>query len=227
MRSSSENIILTIKESDGLAAVWGNVTATPGILLKLKEQLDFIQRCKNILEMKRDHLGLEVNGLLRDLSSNIEEANRSLTEAYDFLKISYSKLGYSGLSSVASSIGLVEVGTSVQTTVGVEVPRIAWPDDMSETPAFENLPEPSAQQAAEKLLLSLNKWLKLAELEARIERMSEELMMTNRKVNALQNIVIPNLTQLIVRIEDQLEEENLEDFFNAKKTRSIIRRNRR
>jgi vacuolar-type H+-ATPase subunit D/Vma8 len=101
---------------------------------------------------------------------------------------------------------------------------IAWPDAVSESqPALENLPEPTAQQAAEKLLLSLNKCFKLAELEASIERISTELMITNRKVNALQNIVIPSIAQLIVRIEEQLEEENLEDFFNAKKTRSIIR----
>jgi len=228
MRSSTENITLAIKVSDVMAAVGERVSATPGILLRLREQLEFIQKAKNILEMKRDHLASEVNKLLRDLSSSREEAERSLSEAYDYLKISYSKLGYSGLSSVASSVGLVEIGASVRTIIGVEVPKLTWLETTSEQQnAFENLIEPTTQQAAEKLLLSLGKWLKLAEVEASVERISVELMMTNRKVNALQNIVIPNLTQLITRIEEQLEEEDLEDFFKAKKMKSIIRGKRR
>ena len=228
MRSSSKNITLAIKESDGMAAVGERVSATPGVLLRLREQLEFMQKGKNILEMKRDHLAAEVNKLLRDLSSSREEAEKSLTEAYDYLKISYSKLGYSGFSSVASSVGLVDARTSVRTIIGVEVPKLIWPETVSEQQgSFENLLDPTARQAAEKLLLSLGKWLKLAEVEASIERISVELMMTNRKVNALQNIVIPNLTQLITRIEEQLEEEDLEDFFKAKKMKSIIRGKRR
>jgi V/A-type H+-transporting ATPase subunit D len=228
MRSSSKNITLAIKESDGMAAFGERVSATPGILLRLREQLEFIQKAKNILEMKRDHLAAEVNKLLRDLSSSREEAEKSLTEAYDYLKISYSKLGHSGFSSVASSVGLVDVRTSVRTIIGVEVPKLIWPETVSEQQgSLENLLEPTARQAAEKLLLSLGKWLKLAEVEASVERISVELMMTNRKVNALQNIVIPNLTQLITRIEEQLEEEDLEDFFKAKKMKSIIRGKRR
>lgn len=211
-----------------LAAVGERVSATPGILLKLREQLEFLQKGKNILEMKRDHLASEVNKLLRDLSSSRVEAEKSLMEAYDYLKISYSKLGYSGLSSVASSVGSVDVGASARTIIGVEVPKLIWREITSEQQAgFENLLEPTAQQAADKLLLSLGKWLKLAEVEASVERISVELMMTNRKVNALQNIVIPNLAQLITRIEEQLEEEDLEDFFKAKRMKSIIRGKRR
>ena len=143
MRSSSKNITLAIKESDGMAAVGERVSATPGILLKLREQLEFIQKGKNILGMKRDHLAAEVNKLLRDLSSSREEAEKSLTEAYDYLKISYSKLGYSGFSSVASAVGLVDVRTSVRTIIGVEVPKLIWPETVSEQQgSFENLLEP-------------------------------------------------------------------------------------
>ena len=161
---------------------------------------------------------------MQDLSPKREEAERSLTESYDHLKIAYSKLGYSGLSSAASSVEAAKVSTSVRTIMGVEVPVINWSENASElSRAFENVPEPVAHQTAEKLRISLGKWLKLAEVEATVERIAVELMMTNRKVNALQNIVIPNITQLISSIEDQLEEETLEEFFKAKKMRTTIR----
>lgn len=206
-----------------MAATSDRVSATSGVLLRLRKQLEFIQNGKDILEMKRDHLAAEINKYLQTLSTIREETEKSLADAYEYLKIAYSKLGYSGLSSSASSVSPLDFKTSMRSVMGVEIPVITDFSGESGTADFTNVPEPTAQQAAEKLRLSLEKLLKMAEVEVSVERIATELMMTNRKVNSLENTVIPRITRLITDIEEQLEEEDLEEFFKAKKMRSTIR----
>jgi V/A-type H+-transporting ATPase subunit D len=208
-----------------MAAAGYFVSATPGTLLNLRKQLEFIQKGKDILEMKRDRLMAEVNRFLQALHSEMEEGEKLLADAYDHLKIAYSKLGYSGLASAASSVGMLDFKTSVRSDMGVAIPVIADLRSESET-GFTDILEPTAQQAAEKLRLYIEKLLKIAEIEVSVERVATELMMTNRRVNALQNTLIPNITGLIADIEDKLEEEDLEESFKAKKMRSTARSKR-
>jgi V/A-type H+-transporting ATPase subunit D len=204
-----------------MAAAGYFVSATPGTLVNLRKQLKLIQKGKDILEMKRDRLMAEVNRLLQALHLKMEEGEKLLTDAYDHLKIAYSKLGYSGLASAASSVGMLDFRTSVRSDMGVAVPVIADLRSESET-GFTDILEPTAQQASEKLRLYIEKLLEITEMEASVERIATELMMTNRRVNALQNTAIPNITRLIADIEDKLEEEDLEESFKAKKMKSTV-----
>jgi vacuolar-type H+-ATPase subunit D/Vma8 len=48
-------------------------------------------------------------------------------------------------------------------------------------------------------------------------------MMTNRKVNALERVLIPQTIELIRYIDGRLEEEALEEFFRAKRVKAVIR----
>jgi vacuolar-type H+-ATPase subunit D/Vma8 len=51
-------------------------------------------------------------------------------------------------------------------------------------------------------------------------------MSTNRKVNALEQIVIPSIANTIRYIEGRLYEEMLEEFIRTKHVREAIRRRR-
>jgi len=107
--------------------------------------------------------------------------------------------------------------------MGVEIPVINGLRSAADATNLANISEPTARQAADETRLALEKLLKISEIETTVERLAAELMTTNRKVNALQNTVIPRLNRMIAIIEDSLDEENLEEFFKAKKMRSTIR----
>jgi vacuolar-type H+-ATPase subunit D/Vma8 len=70
---------------------------------------------------------------------------------------------------------------------------------------------------------SLGELLTIAEAEARIESIAQELMLTNRKVNALERVILPGLMETLRYIEGRLEEETLEEFFRAKRVKAVIR----
>lgn len=204
-------------------AVEMRASPTLGTLLRLRRQLEFIRRGKEVLEMKRDHLAGEVNKLLAEERAMRGEVERELMDAYGALKIAYSRIGYWGVLSSASSVKGLELGTGVRSVMGVEMPRA----EVEAGPDLKSVAEATAYEAAERISLALRGLVRLAEVEAGVERMALELMATNRKVNALEYIVIPGFVRQIKYIEDVLEEETLEEFFKAKRMRAIVRAGRR
>jgi len=68
--------------------------------------------------------------------------------------------------------------------------------------------------------------LQLAENEARAERIADELGKTNRKVNALENTIIPSYRGIIKFIQDKLDEEALEELVRMKLIGGALARRR-
>jgi V/A-type H+-transporting ATPase subunit D len=196
----------------------GRVAVSRGVLLRLREQLDFTKRGKELLKMKRDHLAAETNRLLAKVRARHEFEQR-LMKAYGVLRAAYLTLGYSRLQSQAFTVTPLEAKVRLRSVMGVLVPEIV----QGKKPTISSVTDPSAYAAAEGLTASIGELLELAEAEARIECIAQELMMTNRKVNALERVLIPKLQQLIQYIEGRLEEETLEEFFRAKRVKAVIK----
>lgn len=196
----------------------GRVAVTRGVLLRLREQLDFTKRGKELLEMKRDNLAAETNRLLAKIKVRHEFEQR-LMEAYGSLKTAYVTLGYSRLQSQAYTVKPLEAKVRQRSVMGVLVPEIV----QGQKPAINSITDPSAYVAAEQLTSSMGELLTIAEAEARIESIAQELMLTNRKVNALERVILPNILETLRYIEGRLEEETLEEFFRAKRVKALIR----
>jgi V/A-type H+-transporting ATPase subunit D len=65
--------------------------------------------------------------------------------------------------------------------------------------------------------------LALAELEDTVRRLEQEIIRTRRRVNALENILIPRLAATEKYIEMHLEEREREDMFRRKRTKQVMR----
>ncbi|MGA2790587.1 MAG: V-type ATP synthase subunit D [Candidatus Bathyarchaeia archaeon] len=196
----------------------GRVAVTRGVLLRLREQLDFTKRGKELLEMKRDNLAAETNRLLAKIKVRHEFEQR-LMEAYGSLRTAYMTLGYSQLQSQAFTVKPLEAKVRLRSVMGVLVPEIV----QGQKPEINSITDPSAYAAAEQLTSSMGQLLSIAEAEARIESIAQELMLTNRKVNALERVILPNIVETLRYIEGRLEEETLEEFFRAKRVKALIR----
>ena len=196
----------------------GRVAVTRGVLLRLREQLEFTKRGKELLEMKRDNLAAETNRLLAKINARHEFEQR-LMETYSALRTAYMTLGYSRLQSQASTVTALEAKVRLRSVMGVLVPEIVRGKEST----INSVIDPSAYAAAQQMTESLGKLLTIAEAEARIESIAQELMLTNRKVNALERVILPGLMETLRYIEGRLEEETLEEFFRAKRVKAIIR----
>lgn len=195
--------------------------ATKGVLLRLREQLGFIEKGKEILKMKREQLAGEINRLLAEVKTR-GELEKEIMESYEHLKKAHSMLGYQNLQSMALTVGQIDVTGMTYSVMGVMVPELRIEKEVD----ISNVPSGVAYEAAEKLSPLLGKIIRLGESEAKIERLVDEFMSTNRKVNALEQIVIPSISSTIRYIEGRLHEEMLEEFIRIKHVREAIRRRR-
>jgi V/A-type H+-transporting ATPase subunit D len=78
--------------------------------------------------------------------------------------------------------------------------------------------------AAERYEEQLDLIITLAETETSLKRLGGEIQMTRRRVNALEQILIPELKKQARYIENAIEEREREDLFRLKKVKRIIER---
>ena len=77
-------------------------------------------------------------------------------------------------------------------------------------------------EAAEKFEMELDLIIGLAETETALKRLGGEIQMTRRRVNALEQVLIPELKRQARYIENTIDEREREDLFRLKKVKKII-----
>ena len=82
-------------------------------------------------------------------------------------------------------------------------------------------------EAAEKFEMELDLIIGLAETETSLKRLGGEIQMTRRRVNALEQVLIPDLKKQAKYIKNAIDEREREDLFRLKKVKKIIERRKK
>ena len=82
-------------------------------------------------------------------------------------------------------------------------------------------------EAAEKFELELDLIIESAETETSLKRLGGEIQITRRRVNALEQIMIPELKKQKKYIKNAIDEREREDLFRLKKVKKIIERKKK
>ncbi len=199
------------------------VRPTKGYLMEMKRRIGFIERGTEFLKLKRDHLAKELTTSLDVLKGRRSKLLEDLRIAYRAVTAAYISLGPTEVRSQVSSIkSRLELEVLPRSVMGVRYPYIK----VEKEPQIAGELDITLSEAAEKVLGILEDILQLAEFEARAERIADELGKTNRKVNALENTIIPSYRQVIKFIEDKLDQESLEELVRMKLIGGALARRR-
>ncbi|MGD2141928.1 MAG: V-type ATP synthase subunit D [Candidatus Bathyarchaeota archaeon] len=199
------------------------VRPTKGYLMEMKRRIGFIERGTEFLKLKRDHLAKELTTSIDVLKGRRSILLENLRVAYRAVTAAYISLGPTEVRSQASSLKTgLELEVLPRAVMGVRYPFIK----VEKEPQIAGELDITLSEAAEKVLAILEDILQLAEFEARAERIADELGKTNRKVNALENTIIPSYRQVIKFIEDKLDEESLEELVRMKLIGGALARRR-
>jgi V/A-type H+-transporting ATPase subunit D len=189
------------------------VKPTKGFLMDMKRRIGFIERGTEFLKLKRDQLAKELTTSLDVLRGRRKVLMDILQEAYAAVTAAYLSLGPMEVQSQARSIkSSLELEVLPRAVMGVRYPFVK----IGEKPQVTAELDITLSVASDKVYEILDDIIRLAEFETRVERIADELGKTNRKVNALENIIIPEYNQIIKFIEDKLDEESLEELVRMK-----------
>lgn len=192
------------------------IRPTRGFLIEYRERLEVIRDGKELLEMKRDELSTKLRELLDDLEAARAIFTEEVENALKQLRIAYAHIGPNLIDAFAGSLKEeVKVKILSSMIMGVKVPFVRI-DSLPET--RDNYP-PILRKTAKNFQELLKDLFKVTELEVKIERIADELERTNRIVNTLGEVIIPNMEENIKNIEDKLEEERMEEFIRVKQVK--------
>ena len=199
------------------------VRYTRGFLLDLKRRLSFVRDAHELLEMKRDQLIREIRSAIAKLKKIRGEVEEEVEELYGDLALIHATYGSQELLSASWIPGeKMELEILPRIVMGVEVPELK----IVKAPSVGKNYPPHIIGLARKASNLIVKLLKLAELEAMIERIAEDLRMTNVRVNALEKVVIPTYEELIKRIGETIDQSQLEEFMRVKLVKKALARRR-
>jgi len=198
-----------------------NVPPTRSNLLRMKQELQFAREGYEILDRKRVVLAKELVRLAHDAEVLQEEMDKLLGAAYRAMEKAKLTMGRERVEWAALAVHkTVEVQLKFRGVMGVSLPLIearGEPPEMSYSPGDTMA---TLDEASAVFREVVNRIPELARLVTSVWRLAVELRKTQRRVNALQYIFIPNYEETIVFIQSSLEEREREETFRLKLLKS-------
>ena len=194
-----------------------NVPPTKSKQLELKRDLEMATEGFNLLDQKREILVLELMRLLdrvRDVQKRLKEAQDI---AYETLRKAIAQNGYHRMRNIATGIRYDHrVQTRTRIVAGVRIPRIeVRHGEFSSQFGFSGT-DSLVDRTMKDFLDLLEVVGEMAQLETSVWLLARELKRTQRRVNALEQIFIPDFRDTLKYIADSLESKELESIFIMK-----------
>lgn len=205
-----------------------NVRPTRMELLNTKQKLVLAEKGHKLLKQKRDALVLEFFQVIKqakDLRSKVDE---EMVLAYKSLAIASAFHGELYIKTVAlSSQNAPSIQVSSKNIMGVKIPCIITCGvESSFSQRGYGIKGSSAKldEAVEHFQLALSYIVQLAATETSLKRLLREVEKTNRRVNALEYNIQPDLKDTIKQIASHLNRLEAERFFALKVTKKRLQR---
>jgi V/A-type H+-transporting ATPase subunit D len=202
-----------------------NISPTRINLIQTKKTLSLAESGCEVLERKRDIL-------LRELRNSIYGAEKIRSELLEALTEAYKSLNDANMEKGAETIANVTLNTSQEydylvdfrSIMGVTVPVVEFQGVSGAKPDYGFVNTNTALDKAFKQFFTvLNLIAELAMAEGTTFQIANDVRRTQRRVNALNHVLIPKYRSITKWIELVLEEKEREEFVRTKRIKHMIK----
>ena len=201
-----------------------NVSPTRINLIQTKKTLSLAESGREVLERKRDIL-------LRELRNNIYDAEKIREDLQEALMKGYQSLKTANMAKGPETIANVALGSSFEadflldfrSIMGVTIPIVEFQGNADVKPDYGFANTIAELDKAFKQFYSVLELVAdLARAEGVTFQIANDVLRTQRRVNALNHVLIPMYRNLAKRIKLILEEKDREEFVRTKWIKRII-----
>jgi V/A-type H+-transporting ATPase subunit D len=193
-------------------------------LLDLRQRRTVASKGARLLRAKREVLAGELWRLMREVLEGRARLDDALREAVRALGLAKALEGEETLRSLALPAAReVPLEVTVRRVWGVPTPAVVAPPLLRPADGRGSAITswgPSGAEAARRHEEALEVLLRIASRELHLARLGEEIQATSRRINALEQLVLPSLTAEAGRIEGALDERDREDAVRLKRFRA-------
>lgn len=193
------------------------VAPTQSNLLKIKKKLKVAREGYDLLDEKREVMIMELMRNVRGFKEMEEEVTKKLEEAYSSLERASVSMERKSMKNFGSGGGMPEIDVRMRSVMGIPVPDLVIDIPEKKLQASLDSTNEYFDDAFVKFREIIDLIARWAAKEVLIWRLGSEISKTQKRVNALENIFIPEYEKDIKRIEESLEEEEREEFYRRKK----------
>jgi len=202
-----------------------NVSPTRINLIQTKKTLNLAESGREVLERKRDIL-------LRELRNSIYEAESTREELLKVLEKAYERLRDANMAKGSETVVSVALGSSTEaqylidykSIMGVTVSSVKFQGEPDVKPdyGFANT-SVELDKAFKQFYKVLSLIADLARTEGTTFQIANDVRRTQRRVNALNYVLIPRYRTTAKWIELVLEEKDREEFVRTKIIKRVIK----
>jgi V/A-type H+-transporting ATPase subunit D len=200
-----------------------DVPPTKSSLLRVKEQLAIAREGFELLEQKREILVMELMRMVEEVKLLEHDMERKIHTAYGSLRQMIVRMGRETAEDVSNGIQFEYVTREKHgKLMGIPLPTLDMDMPRMEL-KYSFMSSTSACDATTIEFFELLKLIaRMAEIRTMVWRLAKEVRKTQRRVNALEKIVIPEVQDTKKFIEGVLEEREREVFFVQKLLKARI-----
>ena len=190
---------------------------TKGNLINTKKSLELAKVGYELLDKKRNILIREMMALIDRATEVQDKIDTAYAEAYKRLQTANITLGF--CNELSYSVPLDDsLDLRYRSVMGVELPILTISDEDEGGVVHYGLYSTNAAFDAAYLKFNEVKRLtaELAEIENSVYRLADAIKKTQKRANALKNIMIPRFTETVKYITDALDEKDREEFSRLK-----------
>jgi V/A-type H+-transporting ATPase subunit D len=200
-----------------------SIAPTRSNLLQRRDQLRLAIRGADLLKRKRDALIGEFFGLVKVSLEARRELSKVSKDAYFSLFLAKAWDGPEAVESLslASNTNL-DLDIKVENIFGVKVPQVQPPTFSTDLPFSPINAGASTLDAAAQFRKLAEALTRVAATETRLRRIGEEIKKTSRRVNALEQLVIPGINAQIRDIRSVLDQRALEEVTVLKRIKNKL-----
>lgn len=191
------------------------IVPTKGNLLATKKSLELAKVGFDLLDRKRNILIREMMTLIDKASLIQDKIDNTYAEAYNALQMANIVIGI--CDDVAKTVPIEEgLEIDFRSVMGVEIPTVKLNESNFRIPFGLNTSNGRLDNAYLNFIKVKRLTAELAEIENSVYRLADAIKKTQKRANALKNIMIPKFTNSVKTIADALDEKEREEFSRLK-----------
>mmetsp|Transcript_6096 Transcript_6096/g.11017 ORF Transcript_6096/g.11017 Transcript_6096/m.11017 type:complete len:256 (-) Transcript_6096:111-878(-) len=206
------------------------VVPTVTVLAMIKLRLIGANKGHGLLKKKADALTMRFRQILKQILDCKTSMGETMKNSYFALTEVKYAAGDGVRHTVMDNVdrASVRVASAQDNVAGVKIPKFKPHVDTAQGSKMEltGLGRGGAQiaECRKSFLTSIELLIELASLQTSFITLDAAIKTTNRRVNALENVVIPKLENTISYIKGELDELEREEFFRLKKVQAKKKR---
>ncbi len=190
---------------------------TKSNLMAMKKSLGLARLGYDLLDRKRNIMMREMMKLIDDVNEIQGQIETTFAEAYESLQKANMTLGQNDVFRIAMSRDETDdVLIRYRSVMGIEIPDVKLTDELRMPGYGFTSTNPLLDETYIRFVKVKRLAVKVAAVENSVYRLARAIKQSQKRANALKNIVIPNLEESIHYITGYLEEKERDEFTTLK-----------